>query len=68
MDEIASQIDAKPNLYALFFQDFQLWFKLFFGIWTAHQYRLKGPEPWPSARSEIFKSNSGYDYNRWRGF
>jgi dimethylaniline monooxygenase (N-oxide forming) len=68
MDEIACQIGVKPNLYALFFQDFQLWLKLFFGIWTAHQYRLQGPEPWAEARREIFKINSGYDYTGWKGF
>lgn len=42
MDELASIIGAKPNLWKYFFTDPQLWLALFFGPCVPYQYRLNG--------------------------
>jgi dimethylaniline monooxygenase (N-oxide forming) len=67
MDEIAMFIDAAPALLYTFITDPILWFKLVFGCWTPHQYRLVGPDAWNKARSQIMLVNSGYDYTLWKG-
>ena len=43
MDEVASQFDAKPNLFKLFFTDPVLWFYCLFKPSLPYQYRLQGP-------------------------
>ena len=68
MDEIGSEIGATPSLWTFLLKDLFLWYKLVFGCWTPHHYRLQGPDPWQGARSEIIHANSGYDYRTWNGF
>lgn len=54
MDDLSSQIGAKPNLWWYFFTDPVLWYYLFFGPSLPYQYRLQGPDSCPSlARSLI---------------
>ncbi|XP_074595859.1 flavin-containing monooxygenase 5-like [Brevipalpus obovatus] len=53
MDELASEIGAKPNLFKILFTDFILWYHLWFGPSLSYQYRLDGPHSWPGAREAI---------------
>ncbi|XP_077012894.1 flavin-containing monooxygenase 5-like [Tamandua tetradactyla] len=53
MDEIASEIGVKPNLFSLFLQDPKLTMEIFFGPCTPYQYRLQGPGKWAGARQAI---------------
>ena len=53
MDEIASLIGAKPNLWHLLTTDPQLAFRCFFGPCIPAQYRLLGPGAWLGARDII---------------
>uniref|UniRef100_F7BCQ6 Flavin-containing monooxygenase n=2 Tax=Monodelphis domestica TaxID=13616 RepID=F7BCQ6_MONDO len=53
MDEIASEINVKPNLLSLFLWDPKLAFEVFFGPCTPYQYRLQGPGKWNGARKAI---------------
>uniref|UniRef100_A0A8C5ZUC7 Flavin-containing monooxygenase n=1 Tax=Marmota marmota marmota TaxID=9994 RepID=A0A8C5ZUC7_MARMA len=53
LDELASEIGAKPDLVSLFFQDPKLALKLCFGPCNSYQYRLTGPGPWEGARRAI---------------
>ncbi len=42
MDELATIIDVKPNLWKYLITDPKLWKALFFGSCVTYQYRLKG--------------------------
>ncbi|KAM6217251.1 flavin-containing monooxygenase 5-like [Rhynchocyon petersi] len=53
MDEIASEIGVKPNLFSVFLQDPKLAMEIFFGPCTPYQYRLQGPGKWAHAREAI---------------
>uniref|UniRef100_A0A5F8H6D8 Flavin-containing monooxygenase n=1 Tax=Monodelphis domestica TaxID=13616 RepID=A0A5F8H6D8_MONDO len=53
MDEIASEIDVKPNPFCLFLQDPKLALEVLFGPCTPYQYRLQGPGKWAGARTAI---------------
>ena len=53
MDELASLIGAKPNLWHLLTTDPQLAFRCFFGPCIPAQYRLMGPGAWLGARDII---------------
>lgn len=53
MDEIASEIGVKPNLFSLFLWDPKLAVEIFFGPCTPYQYRLQGPGRWAGAREAI---------------
>lgn len=53
IDEIASLIGAKPNLWHLLATDPQLAFRCFFGTCIPAQYRLMGPGAWLGARDII---------------
>lgn len=53
MDEIASEIGAKPNLPSIFLWDPKLAIEIFFGPCTPYQYRLQGPGKWAGARRAI---------------
>ncbi|XP_007935984.1 flavin-containing monooxygenase 5-like [Orycteropus afer afer] len=53
MDEIASEIGVKPNLFSLFLWDPKLAMEVFFGPCTPYQYRLQGPGKWAQAREAI---------------
>lgn len=54
MDELAADIGVQPSLPWLFFTDFPLFHRIFWGPVTAYQYRLKGPGKWDGARRAIF--------------
>ncbi|XP_004646114.1 dimethylaniline monooxygenase [N-oxide-forming] 5-like [Octodon degus] len=53
MDEIASELGVKPNLFSLFFWDAKLAKEVFYGPCTPYQYRLQGPGQWSGARNAI---------------
>ncbi|XP_070550979.1 flavin-containing monooxygenase 5-like [Ptychodera flava] len=49
MDEIATQIGVKPNIFRLALTNPKLAYRCFFGHFTAYQYRLMGPGKWANA-------------------
>ncbi|XP_068098730.1 dimethylaniline monooxygenase [N-oxide-forming] 2-like [Hyperolius riggenbachi] len=53
LDDLASDIGVKPNIWKLFFTDPILAFNIVFGIFSSYQYRLNGPGKWPGARKAI---------------
>lgn len=53
MDELATIVGVKPNLYKLLVTDFQLWTTLMFGPVLPYQYRLEGPGKWSKAREAL---------------
>ncbi|KAI4579403.1 hypothetical protein MJT46_000771 [Ovis ammon polii x Ovis aries] len=53
MDEIASEIAVKPNLFSLFLWDPKLALEIFLGPCTPYQYCLQGPGKWAGAREAI---------------
>eukprot|EP00069_Balaena_mysticetus_P013300 bmy_22032T0 len=53
VDEIASEIGVKPNLFSLFPWDPKLALEIFFGSCTPYQYHLQGPGKWAGARGAI---------------
>uniref|UniRef100_A0A8C6RXJ7 Flavin-containing monooxygenase n=1 Tax=Nannospalax galili TaxID=1026970 RepID=A0A8C6RXJ7_NANGA len=53
MDEIATLVGVKPNLFFLFLSDPKLAMEVFFGPCTPYQYRLQGPGKWDGARRAI---------------
>ncbi|XP_075545121.1 flavin-containing monooxygenase 5-like isoform X1 [Dermacentor variabilis] len=55
MDELANQIDARPNLLKYFFTDNEL-FRALLGPCVPYQFRLEGPHPWSGARQAILES------------
>ncbi|XP_049521466.1 flavin-containing monooxygenase 5-like isoform X6 [Dermacentor silvarum] len=55
MDELASQIGARPNILKYFFTDNEL-FRALLGPCVPYQFRLEGPHPWPGARQAILNS------------
>ncbi|XP_078489739.1 flavin-containing monooxygenase 5-like [Ciona intestinalis] len=55
MDEIALKIGVKPNLFSLFFTDYQLARKIFYEISSAYQFRLVGAGKWAGARRTIME-------------
>nr|XP_002760420.3 flavin-containing monooxygenase 2 isoform X1 [Callithrix jacchus] len=54
LDELASEIGAKPDFCSLLFKDPKLAVRLYFGPCNSYQYRLVGPGQWEGARSAIF--------------
>lgn len=57
MDDIASQINAKPNLWKMLITDPVLFKACAFGPSLSYQYRLQGPHPWKGARNAILNVN-----------
>ncbi|RWS20600.1 dimethylaniline monooxygenase [N-oxide-forming] 5-like protein [Leptotrombidium deliense] len=53
MDEIASFIGVKPNLWKYLLTDRSLCYALIFGPSLPYQYRLEGPNKWTGAREAI---------------
>uniref|UniRef100_A0A8C5QGR5 Flavin-containing monooxygenase n=1 Tax=Leptobrachium leishanense TaxID=445787 RepID=A0A8C5QGR5_9ANUR len=53
LEELACQIDVKPNLLRFLFTDPKLAWELFFGPCTPYQYRLTGVGKWSGAREAI---------------
>ncbi|KAL5017098.1 hypothetical protein ScPMuIL_006687 [Solemya velum] len=56
MDELASIIGVRPNLYRLFWQKPSLAFKCLFGPCVPAQYRLTGPGKWDGAERVIMNA------------
>ncbi|XP_075038588.1 dimethylaniline monooxygenase [N-oxide-forming] 2-like [Mixophyes fleayi] len=54
MDDLASDIGVKPNIFQFFLTDPLLAFKVVFGPCNSYQYRLTGPGKWSGAREAIF--------------
>ncbi|XP_027627345.1 dimethylaniline monooxygenase [N-oxide-forming] 2 isoform X2 [Tupaia chinensis] len=54
LDELASEIGAKPDFASLLLRDPTLAVKLYFGPCNSYQYRLAGPGRWDGARDAIF--------------
>ncbi|KAH6934859.1 hypothetical protein HPB50_001543 [Hyalomma asiaticum] len=61
MDELASQIGARPNMLKYFFTDNEL-FRALLGPCVPYQFRLEGPHPWPGARQAIMDSRQRVMY------
>ncbi|XP_042730033.1 flavin-containing monooxygenase 5-like [Lagopus leucura] len=57
MDELASQLGAKPNLLLLFLTDPKLAMEVLLGPCTPYQYRLRGPGAWQGAREAIMSQH-----------
>ncbi|KAM4860752.1 flavin-containing monooxygenase 5-like [Thomomys bottae] len=53
MDEIASEIGVKPNLFSLLLWDPKLAIEMFYGPCSPYQFRLQGPGKWSGARTAI---------------
>ncbi|GIY32931.1 dimethylaniline monooxygenase 2 [Caerostris extrusa] len=62
MDEIATEIGCKPNLWKLLFTDMKLFKALAFGPSLPYQYRLDGPHKWDGARNAILTSSERVRY------
>jgi len=54
-DSIANIIGCMPPLRKIFFTKPWLWFKIMFGPFTMHQYRLVGPQANPERAEEVYK-------------
>ncbi|KAH0618186.1 hypothetical protein JD844_017185 [Phrynosoma platyrhinos] len=53
MDEVASLVGVKPNIWSLLLTDPKLAWEVMFGPCTPYQYRLQGPGKWDEARKAI---------------
>uniref|UniRef100_A0A8C5PP99 Flavin-containing monooxygenase n=1 Tax=Leptobrachium leishanense TaxID=445787 RepID=A0A8C5PP99_9ANUR len=53
VDDLAADINVKPNIWKLILTDPVLGFKMFFGPINGYQYRLTGPHKWIGAREAI---------------
>ncbi|XP_073498684.1 flavin-containing monooxygenase 3-like [Phyllobates terribilis] len=53
MDDLASDIGVKLNIWKLFLKDPVLAWKVFFGPCNSYQFRLTGPGKWAGAREAI---------------
>lgn len=56
MDELASQIGARPQLLKYFFTDNEL-FRVLLGPAVPYQFRLEGPKRWAGARQAILDAH-----------
>ncbi|KAL1427554.1 hypothetical protein MTO96_017256 [Rhipicephalus appendiculatus] len=52
LDELASEIGARPNLFKYFFTDNEL-YRALLGPCAPYQFRLEGPHSWSGARQAI---------------
>ena len=53
MDDLAVEIDVKPDLRRVLLADPLLWMQLVFGPTYSYVYRLRGPHKWDGARDAI---------------
>ena len=53
IDSVAEFIGCRPNLWKLFFNDFNLWYRVMFCAATPPQWRLDGPGKWAGAKKAI---------------
>jgi dimethylaniline monooxygenase (N-oxide forming) len=61
-DDLASMIGCLPPLKKIFFQKPKLWFKIMFGPFTMHQYRLVGPYANPERASQVYEKQPVGDF------
>lgn len=61
-DGIAKLIGAFPPLRELFFTKPNVWFKIMFGPFTMHQYRLVGPYANPKRAEEVYARHPVGDF------
>lgn len=61
MDELSSQIGARPNMLKYFFTDHEL-FRALLGPCVPFQFRLEGPHRWSGARQAVLDSRSRVMY------
>jgi dimethylaniline monooxygenase (N-oxide forming) len=54
-DDLASQMGVLPPLRKLFLTNPRVWFKIMFGPFTMHQYRIQGPAADPQRAQEVYK-------------
>ncbi|XP_062833872.1 dimethylaniline monooxygenase [N-oxide-forming] 2 [Anolis carolinensis] len=54
LDELAVELESKPNLFSLLLRDPKLAMMIFFGPCSPFQFRLMGPGKWAGARDAIF--------------
>lgn len=53
-DGLAQIMGVMPPLFNLFFTNFSMWFKIMFGPFTMHQYRLRGPGANAKRAQEVY--------------
>ena len=58
-DELAAELGSLPPLMSLFLSKPSIWWKIMFGPFTMHQYRLTGPYANPEVASLYAKSPAG---------
>jgi len=59
-DKLAEKMGCLPQLMEIFFKSPKIWFKIMFGPFTTHQYRLQGPfENWELAERVYDKQPVG---------
>jgi len=54
-DDLAGMMGALPPLRKIFFEKPKLWFKIMFGPFTMHQYRLVGPYANPEVAAKVYE-------------
>ena len=61
-DSLAKDLGCMPNLTHLFFTNVYIWYKLMFGPFTMHQYRLYGPHSNPERALEVYAKQPVGDF------
>lgn len=61
-DDLASQYGALPPLRKLFFTKPKIWWKIMFGPFTMHQYRLVGPYANPEIAERVYAKQPVGDF------
>jgi len=54
-DQLAKLMGVMPPLGKIFWEDPKLWFKIMFGPFSMHQYRLVGPHSTPEFSKAVLK-------------
>lgn len=61
-DSLAELMGVMPPLWNLFFTKFWLWYKIIFGPFTTHMYRLVGPRANPARAEEVYAKQPVGDF------
>lgn len=61
-DGLAEIIGCMPPLFKLFFTKPNIWFKIMFGPFTMHQYRIQGPYAEPDRALEVIRRQPVGDF------
>lgn len=54
-DDLAKLMGVMPPLGKLFWADIKVWFKIMFGPFSMHQYRLVGPHATPDFSKSVLR-------------